>query len=313
MGFLHLLQSFRTPWLSSIMEIVTYFGDEIAFLGIALFVFWCLSKWDGYYLLTVGFLGIALNQCLKITCRIPRPWVRDPSLTVVGNAQEAATGYSFPSGHTQNVTGTLGVVAATHKQRWLRIACIALILLTAFSRMYLGVHTPADVLTSLAIGTVLVIALRPLMRWIGQDGKRLMGLLLVMMGLSLLFLGYVYLFPFPADIDAANLASARENAWTMIGAVGGMCLSCAIDFKWLHFRTEAVWWAQILKLVLGLALVLAVKEGLKPLMVLLFGQLPFSRAIRYFFCVIMAAVLWPLSFQWFGRLGKRQFPGKSGL
>lgn len=305
MEFLHLLQSIRTPFLNSVMELITYLGDEAAFLAIALFVYWCTEKRNGYYLLTVGFLGIALNQCLKITCRIPRPWVRDPSLTVVGNAQEAATGYSFPSGHTQNVTGTLGVVAATRKRRWPQIVCVVLILLTAFSRMYLGVHTPADVLTSLVVGTVLVLAIRPLMHWIGDDSRRLMGLLLGMLGVSLLFMAYVYLWPFPADIDAANLASARKNAWTMIGAVGGICVGCAIDLKWLHFPTKAVWWAQIIKLVVGIALVMAVKEGLKPVMTALFGEAMFPRAIRYFLCVIMASVIWPLSFRWFGKLGKK--------
>lgn len=304
MEFLKMLQSIRTPWLDRVMELVTYLGDEAAFLAIALFVFWCTAKRNGYYLLTVGFLGIALNQCLKITCRIPRPWVRDPSLTVVGNAKAAATGYSFPSGHTQNATGTLGVIAATQPRRWPRVLCVLLVLLIAFSRMYLGVHTPADVLSSLAIGTVLVLVLHPLMNWVGDNGRRLMALLVAMLGLSLLFLSYVYFWPFPSEVDSANLLEARKNAWTMVGAVGGICLGCGIDRKWLHFPTEAVWWAQLLKLILGIALVLAVKEGLKPLLRALFGAALFSHAIRYFLCVLMATVLWPLSFRWFSRLGK---------
>ena len=306
MEFLHLLQSIRTPFLDGVMQVITYLGDEAAFLAIALFVYWCTEKRNGYYLLTVGFLGIAVNQCLKITCRIPRPWVRDPSLTVVGNAQEAAGGYRFHSGHTQTVTGTLGVVAVTRQRRWPQVVCIVLILLTAFSRMYLGVHTPADVLTSLGIGIVLVLAIRPLMRWIGDSGSRLMGLLLAMLAVSLLFLAYVYLWPFPADVDAANLTSAHKNAWTMVGAVGGICVGCAVDLKWLHFPTKAVWWAQLIKFVVGVALVMAVKEGLKPVMSALFGEALFSRAIRYFLCVIMASVIWPLSFKRFGTLGQKK-------
>ena len=305
MEFLHLLQSLRTPFWNSAMEIITYLGDEAAFLAIALFVYWCTEKRNGYYLLTVGFLGIAVNQCLKITCRIPRPWVQDPSLTVVGNAKAAATGYSFPSGHTQNITGTLGVVAATRERRWPKLVCVVLILLTAFSRMYLGVHTPADVLTSLVIGGVLVLALRPLMNWVGDNSCRLMGLLLSMLGISLLFLAYVYVWSFPADIDPVELAEARKNAWTMVGAVGGICVGCAVDLKWLHFPTRAVWWAQLLKVAVGIALVLLVKEGLKPVLAALFDGAMFSHAIRYFFCVLTATVLWPLSFRWFEKLGKQ--------
>lgn len=304
MEFLRLLESLRTPWLDSVMRVITLLGGEGLFLALALLIFWCTRKRDGYYLLTVGFLGITINQFLKICCRVPRPWVRDPSLRVVSGTKEAATGYSFPSGHTQNITGTLGVVIATRRQRWLRILSAVMVLLVAFSRMYLGVHTPADVLTSLAIGTVLVLALRPVMRWTEEDPRRLLCLLLGMLGVALAFLLYVSLWPFPADTDPENLAEAVKNAWTLVGAVGAMCLCCWADGRWLHFPTEAVWWAQLLKTVIGLALVLAVKEGFKPLLSALFGAAPFTHAVRYFCCVITAGLLWPLSFPAFARLGR---------
>lgn len=304
MEFLRLLESLRTPWLDSIMRTITLLGGEGLFLALALFIFWCTRKRDGYYLLTVGFLGITINQFLKITCRVPRPWVRDPSLRVVSGTIEAATGYSFPSGHTQNITGTLGVVIATRRQRWLRALSVVVILLVAFSRMYLGVHTPADVLASLVIGTVLVLALRPLMGWADEHPERLLILLLEMLGIALAFLLYVSFWPFPADTDPENLAEAVKNAWTLVGAVGAMCLCCWVDTRWLRFPTEAVWWAQLLKTAIGLVLVLAVKEGFKPLLTTLFGAAPFTHALRYFCCVVTAALLWPLSFRAFARLGQ---------
>ena len=74
-------------------------------------LFWCVYKRLGYYLLSVGLTGTVLNQFLKLLFRIPRPWVRDNSLTVVGDATEAATGYSFPSGHTQTAVGIYGGIA----------------------------------------------------------------------------------------------------------------------------------------------------------------------------------------------------------
>ena len=159
MEFLSFLESLRTPWLDAVMRVVTLLGSEALFLTLALFVFWCTDKRDGYYLLMTGFAGITLNMFLKITCRIPRPWVRNPSLTVVEGAKAGAGGYSFPSGHTQNITATLGVVAVTQRRRWVRILCPAVVLLVAFSRMYLGVHTPADVLTAMATSALLVLAL----------------------------------------------------------------------------------------------------------------------------------------------------------
>ena len=84
------------------------------------------------------------------------------SMKKVEAAREAADGYSFPSGHTQSAATLFGTLAAWLRRGWLTVACIVMVLLVGFSRMYLGVHTPADVGTSLVIGTVLVFALYPL-------------------------------------------------------------------------------------------------------------------------------------------------------
>jgi undecaprenyl-diphosphatase len=79
-------------------------------------VFWCFDKKHGYFLITIGFLGTVINQFLKVLFRIPRPWVKDPNFTIVESAKEAATGYSFPSGHTQSAVGSFGAVARFTKK-----------------------------------------------------------------------------------------------------------------------------------------------------------------------------------------------------
>ena len=119
MDFLYLLEKIRVPVLDEIMLAVTMLGEETAFLAIALIVFWCVDKKRGYLIMAVGFAGTILNQFLKLWFRVPRPWVLDENFTVVGNAKEAAGGYSFPSGHSQNAVGTLCSVAITEKKHWL--------------------------------------------------------------------------------------------------------------------------------------------------------------------------------------------------
>jgi undecaprenyl-diphosphatase len=94
--------------------------------------------------------------------RIPRPWVLDPNFTIVESAREAATGYSFPSGHTQSSVGLFGGLARANKNRVIRTIGIALCILVPLSRMYLGVHTPADVGVSMLIATVLLFVGYPL-------------------------------------------------------------------------------------------------------------------------------------------------------
>ena len=108
MQLLYALAKLRTPFLDTVLGALTNCGGEIVFMAVAIIVFWCVSKSCGYYMLTVGFVGTIVNQFLKLVFRIPRPWVLDPDFQIVESARAGATGYSFPSGHTQNVVGTLG-------------------------------------------------------------------------------------------------------------------------------------------------------------------------------------------------------------
>ena len=92
MSFLYFLENLRTPFLDSIMLLVTRLGEESVFLLLALLMLWCVDKKHGYALLITGFMGILINQTLKLTFRIPRPKILDPQFTVVEGATEAATG-----------------------------------------------------------------------------------------------------------------------------------------------------------------------------------------------------------------------------
>ena len=303
MEFLYVLESLRTPVLDSLMALVTELGGETAFLAAALILYWCVDKRQGICLLAVGYVGTLANQFLKITCRIPRPWVRDPNFTIVESAREAATGYSFPSGHSQNAVGTFGAIAACAKRKWVRTLCIAVCVLVPFSRMYLGVHTPADVLVGSGMAVALVFLMKPLV--FGNDGKNIPVLLVIMLLMGIAFVAFMELFPFPADIDTHNLESAVKNSYTLTGALVGMIAAYRFDEKKLRFPTEAVWYAQILKIAGGLALVLAVKAGLKAPLDALFGGHMIARAVRYGLVVVVAGMVWPMTFRWFSRLGRK--------
>lgn len=303
MGFLRFLEGIRMPWLDEFMLLITQLGDETAFLVIALILFWCVDKYRGYYVLSVGFIGTLLNQFMKLFFRIPRPWVLDPEFTILEQAREGAGGYSFPSGHTQSAVGTFGAIAYTTKNRWIRIAAIAVAVLVPFSRMYIGVHTPADVIVAAAMAVALIIILRPVV--LGDCKKYIPVLLSIMTAMAVGFLLYVELFPFPANIDEHNLASGIKNAYTLLGALLGLLVVYIADEKWLHFPVKAIWWAQILKVVLGLLAVLAVKSGLKAPINALVGASA-GTAVRYFLIVVVAGILWPLTFRWFGKLGSKE-------
>ena len=302
MEFLYLLEKIRVPGLNEIMLAITTLGEETAFLVIALIVFWCVDKYKGYYVLGVGLMGTLASQFMKILCKVPRPWVQDENFTILEQAREAADGYSFPSGHTQSAVGTLGSVAASTKNKILAGVCITLAVLTGFSRMYVGVHTPADVVVGALLSVALIFILRPLM--LGKK-RRIAPVYLVMLALSVGFMLYMELYPNPETLDSHNYESALKNAYTLLGCSAGVLVIYFIDEKKLHFTNEAVWWAQILKVVLGLLVVLAVKEGLRSPLDAIFGGHMAARAIRYFLVVLAAGGLWPLTFQWFSHLGRK--------
>lgn len=305
MSFLYLLEGIRNPVLDTFFGIVTYLGDEIVFLALAMTVVWCINKNNGYYLLCSGLVGTLVNQALKITFRIPRPWVIDPNFTAVESAIPAATGYSFPSGHTQNAASTFGGVARFAKKKLIKGLAIAAVLVTAFSRMYLGVHTPLDVGVSLVIGCILVILLYPAFKYAESHKNAYYVIFGALAVLSLIFLIVIQIVAPHVDFDPHHIASATNNAATLVGASIGMLIAHFIDSKFTNFDVKAPLVGQILKLVIGFVIVIALKSGIK----VLFGGSDehfILRCVRYMILVIFAAGVYPMTFKWFAKLGKKK-------
>ncbi len=310
MSVLYWFEGIRCGLSDAFFSFITLFGDEVLFMAVALTVFWCLDKKQGYYLFCIGFFGTVVNQFLKITFRVPRPWVKDPAFTVVDGVKEGAGGYSFPSGHTQSSVGLFGGLARSNKHPLLRWGSVVMCVLVPLSRLYLGVHTPADVLTSAVLALLLVFAGYPLFQKIGDSPKGMMTVLSVLTLSIAGLLIYLTCYPFPASVYAPqnlhNLNSAKENACSLLGCMMGFLVIYPLDRK-IKFPTKAVWWVQIVKTVLGLLLVLAVKELTRSPLIWLCGgyELP-ARAVRYFLVALTAGGLWPMTFSRFARLGQKQ-------
>lgn len=306
MEFLRLLEGIRTPFFNTVFQYLTYFGEETLFMVVAMIFFWCIDKKSGYFLLYVSFLGATVNQFLKLIFCVPRPWVIDTDFKIVESARDAATGYSFPSGHTQSAAGLFLGIARFRRETWIRIVCVAITLLVGFSRMYLGVHTPADVLTSLGVALLLVMVAYPLFYRAWRNAKwfvLLIGFLLVT-GIALLI--YVEFVPLPANAIIEFSTDGAKTAYVMFGASLGLTLTLWLEPKYIRFSEKAVWWAQLLKVVIGLGLVIAIRMATKSPLLALCGGHNVAHAIRYFLMVAFGGAVWPLTFKFFGRLGKKK-------
>ncbi len=305
MAFLHFLEDLRNPFCDAFFSLITHLGEETFFIVFGLIFFWCISKKEGYYLLSIGFIGTVVNQFLKIFFRIPRPWVKDKSFTIVESAKAEATGYSFPSGHTQSSVGIFGGIARWNKSGLIRIICIVLCVLVPFSRMYLGVHTPSDVLVSLVISLALIFGLYPLIYKCFDNTNAMRILLIVIVLLSLGFLAFVLIFEFPKDVDINNLESATKNAYKMLGCTLGILIAFEVDNKFIDFDTSGSFLVQVLKFVIGVIPLLIIKSGLKTPLYTLFGGSFLADGVRYLLIVIFAGCIWPLTFKYFKKLDKK--------
>lgn len=303
MEFLYILAGLRNPVFDFFFSAITYFGDEILFMAVGMIFFWCYDKRQGYYLLTVGLLGTVVNQFLKMLFRVPRPWVKDQNFSPIESAKGAATGYSFPSGHTQISVGLYGGMARWNGQKWLRIFGIAMCVLIPFSRMYLGVHTPADVFTSVAIALLLVFGLYPVFKK-AMDKPWVMYAVIAVIALALVGqICFLSFYQFPEDVYAnENYLSALENAATLLGCTIGLFFVYFIDEKYTRFPTEAPFWAQLIKVGIGLTLAIGVRAGLKVPLNAIIPNEYIARGARYFIMVIVIGVLWPMTFKHFKKL-----------
>ncbi len=311
MPLLYFFQQIRNPILDAFFGAITYAGDEIVFLAAAILLYWCIDKKAGYLVMSAGFCGTILNQFMKITFRIPRPWVLDPNFTIVESARAAATGYSFPSGHATSVTTCMGSIGLWFKNKTVKIIAFAILFCVLLSRMYLGVHTPLDVIVGFALGALCLGVLYWLFIKVKDFDRAFYKMIAVMFLLALGHTLYTFLYDFPLDVDPDNLAHAQKNGFTMLGCTLGILLGFFLDRRYIRFDTKTTrWWAQIPKAGLGLILAVALKSLLKAPLLALCGGSSAESAIRYFIVVLFASAIWPLTFPFFARLGVKSKAGE---
>ena len=144
--------SVRAEWLTPIMKIFTFLGDEEFFLLFLPVAYWLWRKQIMGRVGMVLLFTFVLNAIIKSIFQVPRPDLIEHLVH--------ADDWSFPSGHSQGAMVLWGWLAYELKDRRAYIVAAILIAGVGFSRVYLGVHYPSDVLGGFFVGfcTLLIYA-----------------------------------------------------------------------------------------------------------------------------------------------------------
>ena len=313
MNILLILQEFRNGaggLLTDFLSKMTFLGELNSALVMMALVYWCVSKDLGTYLM-MGWSGNRLvNGALKVTVCAYRPWIRDSRIIPYGNSMSTATGYSFPSGHTMNgATVFGGGIMRKELPGILRIVLGIIVALIAFSRLFLGVHTPQDVLVGAGVGLLVMWLTLRLMQWIDlHPGKDLL-VACIGAGLGVAVALYAAFKSYPMDYDAEGKiivdgAKMANDTFKGVGYCIAFLLGWILERRFVGFSTEIPLEQKLTRAVIGLLGYYIVSLIIEALIKTWIPG-PFGTVLSSFIRMFYVAFLFPLG----AKMTERQMAG----
>jgi undecaprenyl-diphosphatase len=301
--YLLMLQNLRNATGSAFDELFNALSkfavDILPFLPFV--IFWGIDKAWGYFFMTVHCLGEVVNGIIKLTVCAYRPWIRSELIEPAGDSKVAATGYSFPSGHTRTATGIYGsvIVWQKDKRRWLAVVCGILILLTGFSRNFLGVHTPQDVVVAFIETVITIFLVNLVTKKVDGNEKTIDILTFAGVVLVIATLAYIQLKPYPMDfgVDGALLVDPQKmmnDCFKACGALLGYVIGSYADRHYLHYEIPEGAKELPILVAVGAFLALAWKEEFAPATIVLGLGAHWGNFIARCILMLFVMIVWPM-------------------
>lgn len=272
MPYLLLLQHFRETTnnlLSPFLLAASDFMVGVLPIIIIAFVYLCIDKRQGYFMMTAMWGTCVVNQLLKNTCCVYRPWIRDASIVPYGNSIQTATGYSFPSGHTEYATTFFGSIGLWLRRWWVWLLCILAVLVIGFSRNYLGVHTPYDVGVAIIESVLMLWAFSALFRWLEKHPEKDIWVLVGGIAVLIAYLLYVSFKPYPMDYNADGQLIVEPkkmitDCYYAAGLAFGVLTGWFIEHRYIRFSVSGKWYLRLLRFLFAAAAVVLIQNHLIP-------------------------------------------------
>ena len=300
LDYLIFLQGIRNDWGGeSLFSLISNLPKSAITAAIPAILFWCIDKNAGIFVLFNATCGRAINELIKGTFCVYRPWIKDAELIPAAKAMEDASSWSFPSGHAQFTTAIYGGLAFFYRKKflWLMIPCAILILSVAFSRNFLGVHTPQDVLIAIIYSIGLFFVAEKIFSWIGRDRERqVLFLLGGLLAVTIIFL-WLYFKPYPEDFLNGKLIvdplKARAYAFDALGFGLAFFLGWFLELRFVNFKVNVTTKDKLWRIIIGFGVLGVIAVIIYPLMKILFSleAYKFFKAFLPFFSILFVIPL----------------------
>ncbi|MBQ8002994.1 MAG: phosphatase PAP2 family protein [Clostridia bacterium] len=281
LNILKYIESIRTDFLTAFFEGVTMLGEETILIVLMAAIYFMYDKRLAQRMFFITATSLAFNGIVKNLVKRPRPFANG-KITCV--RPETATGYAFPSGHTQTFATGSFAFAVYFKRLWVYVVSVVFTLLIGFSRMYLGAHYPSDVIVGAVLGFLFAFTLN-LCYDKAKNVHFLHG------GAAVVLLPFFVAFLINPDPLYADF-------FKIYGLLAGLFAAALFEEKLVNFGYDTSLFKKLLRVVIGVVLALVFKEGLKA--VLVFESLRLSLvgdAFRYMVIVFAIMAICPLVFK----------------
>ena len=266
------IQSIANPFFDFLFQLITMCGEQIVLISIISIIYWALDKKFGEYIAYSVLTSVLLNNAVKDIFKMKRPIGEEGIRTL---REKTATGYSFPSGHTQSSASFYGAMAIYLKKKAMYIIATIMIILIGFSRLYLGVHYPKDVIVGGILGVLTSLICYKLYNRF--ENKMLL-----------------YVITFIVFIPALTFEHSADFIKGM-GTYLGFVIGMYIEKKYVNFSIEGSTTVKVIRVLLGILILLVLQVGLKAI----FPSETIFSFIRYALISFVGIGIYPMIFKKF--------------